>query len=291
MKNPDFLCIGIQKAGTTWLYNNLKNHPQVALPVFKELHFYDEIHLNVKRNIISRLFDKHWMNKWWRKTLVHSTYKALREFNLKRMLWLSFYFFYPRNHFWYKALFPTNKNKITGEFTPDYSIVNLDLIETAHQNFPKTKIIILLRNPIERDWSQLKMIFKRMYSVKSTNEIDIKTKLEYLNYKNPHSQYISIINNWSNIFPNNNIFIGFYDEILESPNDLMKKISDFLNIKYVPSPTTSRKIFNKGLADTIAPEFEAILKEKHKQEIALLAERFRDNINNYPDKWRKKYYN
>ena len=41
MPLPDFLGIGAQKAGTTWLALNLGVHPQVWLPPIKELHYFD----------------------------------------------------------------------------------------------------------------------------------------------------------------------------------------------------------------------------------------------------------
>ena len=46
MTGPSFLVIGAQKAGTTWLYEMLRLHPQVGLPhqasgPFKEVHFWD----------------------------------------------------------------------------------------------------------------------------------------------------------------------------------------------------------------------------------------------------------
>ena len=37
----DFLGIGAQKAGTTWLYEMLCQHPQLAFPGGKEMHFWD----------------------------------------------------------------------------------------------------------------------------------------------------------------------------------------------------------------------------------------------------------
>ena len=37
----DFLGIGVQKGGTTWLYHQLARHPQVAFPAGKEIHFWD----------------------------------------------------------------------------------------------------------------------------------------------------------------------------------------------------------------------------------------------------------
>ncbi|KAA6187849.1 glycosyltransferase [Thiohalocapsa marina] len=38
---PDFLGIGAQKAGTTWLYQHLSRHPQIAFPAGKEVHYWD----------------------------------------------------------------------------------------------------------------------------------------------------------------------------------------------------------------------------------------------------------
>jgi hypothetical protein len=37
----DFLGIGAQKAGTTWIYQHLSQHPQIYFPAGKEIHFWD----------------------------------------------------------------------------------------------------------------------------------------------------------------------------------------------------------------------------------------------------------
>jgi Sulfotransferase domain len=37
----DFMGIGAQKAGTTWLYQSLKSHPEISFPAGKEVHFWD----------------------------------------------------------------------------------------------------------------------------------------------------------------------------------------------------------------------------------------------------------
>lgn len=39
-----FLGIGAQKAGTTWLYEMLRLHPDIAFPAGKEVHFWDQRH-------------------------------------------------------------------------------------------------------------------------------------------------------------------------------------------------------------------------------------------------------
>lgn len=39
---PHFMCIGAQRAGTTWVHECLREHPEVFLPAEKEIHFFDE---------------------------------------------------------------------------------------------------------------------------------------------------------------------------------------------------------------------------------------------------------
>lgn len=39
----DFVGIGAQKAGTTWLYKNLARHPKISFPAGKEIHFWDRV--------------------------------------------------------------------------------------------------------------------------------------------------------------------------------------------------------------------------------------------------------
>ena len=41
MANIDFLGIGVQKSATSWLFKNLKNHPDIWMPPRKELHYFD----------------------------------------------------------------------------------------------------------------------------------------------------------------------------------------------------------------------------------------------------------
>ncbi len=40
---PDFLCVGAHKAGSTWLYQQLDSHPDFWMPPIKELHYFDQL--------------------------------------------------------------------------------------------------------------------------------------------------------------------------------------------------------------------------------------------------------
>ena len=38
---PDFLVIGVAKAGTSWLFEILNEHPDIFIPVAKDIMFFD----------------------------------------------------------------------------------------------------------------------------------------------------------------------------------------------------------------------------------------------------------
>lgn len=38
---PDFVGVGVQKAGTSWWFDLIADHPQVTAPAVKELHYFD----------------------------------------------------------------------------------------------------------------------------------------------------------------------------------------------------------------------------------------------------------
>ncbi len=43
---PNFLIIGVEKGGTTWLHAQLKKHPEIFLPHTKEIHFFNKYSSN-----------------------------------------------------------------------------------------------------------------------------------------------------------------------------------------------------------------------------------------------------
>ncbi len=49
---PTFLVIGAEKSGTTWLYEQLRRHPDIFIPLVKELHYFNKRNSNLepKRN-------------------------------------------------------------------------------------------------------------------------------------------------------------------------------------------------------------------------------------------------
>jgi Sulfotransferase domain len=70
MALPDFLGIGIQKAGTSWLHQQLYHHPQVFVPDRKEIHFFDQYYEK----------GEGWYQSFFPSQDSEKSYKAIGEF-------------------------------------------------------------------------------------------------------------------------------------------------------------------------------------------------------------------
>ena len=154
---PDFLGIGAQKSGTTWLYQNLAAHPQIWMPPVKELHYLDHKPQSLPVRLVSR-------KNFLRKAKVHlrqnliATLKGEPDADLD---WAMRYCLGRRTDEWYGALFPKIEGKISGEVCPGYARVGLVDVEHVHRLMPNAKVIYLIRNPVERAWSALAMHFRK----------------------------------------------------------------------------------------------------------------------------------
>jgi hypothetical protein len=110
---PNFLVIGAEKSATTWLYNRLKEHPDIFMPETKEIHFFNKYDSN---------------------------------FNEKDI-------FNENNLGYYKKFFKRfNGEKAIGEVTPMY-LCDPYAPKRIKQILPKVKLIAILRNPIDRAYS------------------------------------------------------------------------------------------------------------------------------------------
>ena len=152
---PDFLCIGAQKAGTTWLHDNLVRHPTIWLPPVKEIHYFDRPHVTIH----GRLFGRASRLRRARAHL-HRTSMAFAQGRASagELRWAVRYCFGPRSDAWYAALFD-QPGKVTGEICPGYARLAKPVIQRIAGLMPEGKIIFLLRHPIERAWSAAVMHF------------------------------------------------------------------------------------------------------------------------------------
>jgi hypothetical protein len=235
---PNFLCIGAQKSGTTWLYENLKQHPEVWLTPVKEIHFFD-YYLYHPSPFHLRFYTRRW-REYFRSEVKH----YLSSYDFYRLKWDLKYFFKPHTIGWYSVIFEPGRGKKTGDITPAYSKLDLNQVSYIHELMPNAKIIFLMRNPIDRAWSQVKMLAEN--NNLNPNTISREFIFKTLNSKRHilRGDYKRTLYNWQTYYKEQ-FFVGFFEEITECPEDFLIRLCKFLEIN------ASREFVLKTISDKI----------------------------------------
>ena len=271
---PDFIGIGAQKAGTTWLYRNLRNHPGIWIPR-KEVHYFDhKINEASSFSLRSRVFGKGEEDERWRKEVKYWAGVHLKNLSLPRLLWVCKFYMRAPGDEWYASIFKPRKGRIAGEITPNYSILERDTIAHVHEIMPEAKIIFMMRNPIERAWSQAVMYFDKVEKrpVKTVSVEQFRT------FQSEHSSlltdYLRTLENWGSFFPEEQIFVGFLEDVHFYPNRLLKRLYAFLKVDTnTEYRVIKRKIHSRDV-ETMPTAVASLLAQTYLEDVRRLEERF-----------------
>jgi len=205
---PDFLCVGAQKAGTSWLYQQLERHPDFWMPPVKELHYFDQLN-RTKKFHPPRCGD------------------ARDSSFINGMKDLSAQFYLDLDS--YGRLFSHKGTQLSGDISPAYSTLTDEIIERVVNHFPNMKVVFLARDPVERAWSQLSMGV-RLGMIK---KFDATNPEEVIcNLLNPgvlvRSHPSKIVARWKRYVHPENFRIYFFDDLKENPTELRRSILRFL---------------------------------------------------------------
>jgi len=169
---------------------------------------------------------------------------------------------------WYKSLFPTvfykkkmeskNKQCLFFDVTSTYMEEELTAKNVYEVN-PNQKIIVILRNPVDRAYSHYHVnvkeksekrsfedaVFEEMNRIKSERIIQNKNKnLRVFTPNNIHylkkGFYALQLKSWFKIFPREQILVLSTEEFQEDQNIIYKKIFDFLNIPNMKIKSTEK---------------------------------------------------
>tara|TARA_B100001057_G_scaffold288243_1_gene288300 strand:- start:10859 stop:11692 length:834 start_codon:yes stop_codon:yes gene_type:complete len=264
MGKPDYLCIGMQKGGTTWLYDVLKQHPEIVNLPSKELVFFNNFAI-----------PEH--SEWPLYHRRRQAYEALRlelqntkslernEDFFSRLQWYSLFSQTEVNIGWYEKLFDfAPPNKIVGDYSPDYIMLPIESIQQIKRMYPDIKAIFSIRNPIDRAWSHLKMIAKNE-NIELTNIerlLTISNRTDVIR----RGQFIEDFQNWKSVFGNDFLFYKF-EAIDVEPLTIIKKVCTLLNIGFEEQKFErySEKVFS-GHAAKIPEKIKFHLEEKYGKE-------------------------
>jgi hypothetical protein len=215
-RGPDFLCIGLQKGGTQWLYDQLRPHPDFWMPPIKEIRYFSlppEQRDNLRR--VRGHWDKlkHW-NPRDLSYLAAANWISWREANFEE----------------YARLFNPKGRKIAGDINPEYSIADETLTEQFARRFPSLRIVMLVRDPVARFWSGFSMGVRYGWypPVKSDEDWPQVEAVANDPYVRSLSLPSEIAARWSKFLPKDQFRVLFYDELATDPVKVRTEVLNFL---------------------------------------------------------------
>ena len=273
----DFLGIGAQKAGTTWLFDKLRQHPNIWMPFMKETHYFDNVHLKPDRSGMSPRVARN-ARAWagplgWKRRFPFSRIWPERIAYFDRLADPDF----ADSDEWYRYIFSiAPAGATTGEITPLYSVIGRDGIAHVKRLLPDVRLIYLVRDPADRALSSMRMQAER-------SEIDLADPAAVTEFGREQmarpgfrarGDYAANIPLWDEAFADRVLYLPF-GAIREQPATVMRQIETFLALPHfdgyrglsTPSHTTSKSI-------AITAELREDFARETADQLPFLTERF-----------------
>ena len=282
--------IGAQRAGTTWLWDRLRQHPEIWMAPVKELHYFDRerrypspsrlSEASILRRVLGASTDARALRRtWWRRLRSYPSRSGLSE-----MRWDLRYFLGHVDDRWYRSLFPTRGDLLCGEVTPAYSILDEADIRNVLHVSPDVKIIFIMRDPIDRAWSHARLAFR---SELFRGRVSTPALLSFLHSPAQlrRGDYPKILRSWELHVAPENLALRFYDDLQQDPGAFLEDLHRFLGVSSYRSPDwVSSTRVNAGpradLPDSIRTELERL----YAPTLRWLADRF----GGAPRRWQSK---
>lgn len=215
---PDFLVLGVPKAGTTSFHHYLSRHPQVFLPERKEVHYFS--HPEIQRDVAGP-GDRR----------VAATVCSSAEA--------------------YRDLFRgAQAGQRRGEASPSY-LYFTDCYERIRGTLGEdVKLFVLLRNPVDRAFSNYLHVVRTgretLGFVDALDAEDDRIRAGYGDFwrYQDHSRYADRLERLLEVFPAENVQVLSFHELTADPTEVVQRACRFLGIDDTYEPPNTGRVYN-----------------------------------------------
>ncbi|MCX2980593.1 sulfotransferase [Halieaceae bacterium IMCC14734] len=226
MKPLDFLIIGAQKCATTTLFEHLRSHPDIAMPLEKEVPFFTGDDCSAEN-------------------------------------WQAF----AQDKFG-----PEQNEKLWGKATPQY-MSDPNAAARIHKLMPDTKLVAILRDPMQRTWSHFRMGQRRdteqrefseaIASLLSNTEPKEGQELVLPDHANGYeseadfyvawSEYGRILKKFSACFSPQQLLVLYTEDLENDPAATLDRLLAFIGLPVGFRPPTLGEVIHRGGASNRVP--------------------------------------
>jgi hypothetical protein len=202
---PDFLILGPQRTGTTWLYHNLRRHPRIFLPDVKETYYFSTLG---KPSHAHYRFD------------YLEDYLGLFRDSLRRRI--------KRNYDALRHARRFFRPEVFGEATATYAMLPGEVIAEIVKINPRLRAVLMIRDPVERAWSHAKKDLLRA-GVQMDSVDDCWAFLDSAGQLKC-ADYAGMAQKWERHLENGALFCGDYRRLSDDPARLLADLCRFLGV-------------------------------------------------------------
>ncbi len=212
---PDFLIIGPQRTGTTWMHECLVEHPHVFMPEQKEIYYFNTLRFPEKHPPTLPPIDPE-LGWYLEHFQVDLDWAAKRDAEVRGQFGVGF------------------EPRVRGEATATYAAaLDPQIIRDVLLLNPGVKVLTMVRDPIERAWSHAKKDLSKLANRKA-EDVSEAQWLEFLNrpYQVKCGNYAEIHAKWLSRMPAEQFFVGDFSRVASDPLGLLRDVCAFVGIDF-----------------------------------------------------------
>ena len=293
MAGPTLLyCVGATKAGTSWLYRYLHDHPDCVMPAVKEAHYWDTFDagsrdrqlVNFRVRLRELRADKTNAASEGRKWQVDNLDRRINQ--MKSLL----------------AVLEGSRNGdaayldwvqgdhdtavLTGDMTPNYATLDDEILARMRDAAPTSKFLFLIRDPLDRLWSHIRMQARRqrqpheIYEKKSNNILHRMLNRGQETHILDRGDYPVIIRKLRRVIPEGRLLVQFTEDLWTAAG--LDRLCAFLGIAAV-APASGVPVHEGPevvMRDRLRPRALGLLNEHYEwvaRNVGPLPQRWQDN--------------
>ena len=255
-RNKTFLLgVGCQKGGTTWLHHSLSAHPQVDFGFIKEYHVFDYMFIPAfSAGMAKKRKELETLQEMVLKPREPTEAEALAQ-RAQRSELLQGFRETPELYVQYfQSIWENNPSvEVVGDITPSYAGLSAEnyreIKKHLEANGFAVKVIFLMRDPVDRVRSQIRMIHARLEKRGSDASIE-ETFATF--FKDPmveiRTRYENMLRALDEAFRPEDFLVLFFEEFFG--NQSFHQVTDFLGISHFD--VDFKKVFSYPEKETIS---------------------------------------
>lgn len=253
-----FLSAGAMKAGTTWLYSVLAQHPELHFTPEKEIHYFYHKYVNPRQ-----LSDSYRLREAKQRHLGNFDPKRANPDRIRLNLhWVANYLSRPVDDLWYRNLFTYPRKETWGcDFSNLYAHLPAEAWPKIAADCERLKVIYTLRHPLKRLWSHVKFHLQVMGQVE---HLDVWGPGDFKSFAKrtaiwENAEYGQVVRRLRAGLPPENLKILFFEDMRQDPRGILRGIEDFLEISHhdYPASVIDRRV-NESVSRPMPDFFPAL---------------------------------